>query len=78
MAFGTLSLDVDLEDLSPHLLQQILSHQQLTKNAPADVVLAIDAGVAMGLFEVSDGPVLSTEDSLQKNPSSPYRSISLC
>ena len=47
-------------------LRQILSHQQLTKDAPADVVRAIDAGVAMGLFEVSDGPVLSAEDTLQK------------
>ena len=34
-----------------------LSHQQLTENAPADVIRAIDAGVAMGLFEVSANAV---------------------
>lgn len=48
MAFDTLSLDVDLDDLSTHLMQQIQSHQQLTKNAPAGVFRAIDASVVMG------------------------------
>ena len=49
-------------------LPQILGHQRLTGNAPADVIRAIDAGVAMGLFEVSASPILSTEDTVQKKP----------
>jgi len=49
-------------------LQQILGHQQLTGSAPADVIRAIDAGVAMGLFEVSAGPVQITADAVQKKP----------
>lgn len=49
-------------------LQQILGHQQLTGNAPADIIRAIDAGVAMGLFEVSAGPVQITADAVQKKP----------
>ena len=49
-------------------LRQILGHQRLTGNAPADVIRAIDAGVAMGLFDVSASPVLSAEDTVQKKP----------
>ena len=49
-------------------LRQILGHQRLTGNAPADVIRAIDAGVAMGVCDVSASPVLSTEDTVQKKP----------
>ena len=38
-------------------LSQLLGHQQLTENTSADVIRAIDAGVAMGLFEVSANAV---------------------
>ena len=49
-------------------LPQILGHHQLTGNAPADVIRAIDAGVAMGLFEVSANPVPSTEGTVHYRP----------
>ena len=38
-------------------LAEILSHPQLNENVPADIIRAVDAGVAMGLFEVAAGPV---------------------
>jgi len=34
-------------------LSQLVSHQQLMQKSPVEVIGAIDAGVAMGLFEVS-------------------------
>ena len=49
-------------------LPQILSHHRLFGNKPADVIRAIDAGVAMGLFEVSANPVPSTKGTVQSPP----------
>ena len=45
-------------------LPQILGHHQLTGNTPADVIRAIDAGVAMGLFEVSANSVPGTKSAV--------------
>ena len=47
-------------------LSQLLSHQQLIENASADVIRAIDAGVAMGLFEVSANAVPPTTATAQR------------
>lgn len=52
----------------PLSLRQILGHHQLTGNTPSDVIRAIDAGVAMGLFEVSANPVPSTKGTVQYRP----------
>ena len=49
-------------------LSQLLSHQQLTQKVPAEVIGAIDAGVAMGLFEVSANPVSHAPGASQKEP----------
>jgi hypothetical protein len=46
-------------------LPQILSHHRLSGNAPADVIRAIDAGVAMGLFDVSANSFPSTKGTAQ-------------
>jgi len=47
-------------------LSQLVEHKQLTQKTPTEVIGAIDAGVAMGLFEVSANPVPKTTDTSQK------------
>ena len=49
-------------------LAEILSHPQLTENVPADIIRAVDAGVAMGLFEVAAGPLPPLQEKIPEHP----------
>ena len=60
-------------------LAEIFSHPQLTENAPADIIRAVDAGVAMGLFEVTAGPVPPPPENISEQPliSLPFNQLTL-
>jgi SAM-dependent methyltransferase len=59
-------------------LSELAAVKELAGTPPADLARAVDAGVAMGLFDVSSGPVSSLEDGLSGRvtvPSAFNRSI---
>ena len=49
-------------------LSEILRHPQLAENVPADILRAVDAGVAMGLFEVNAAPAAVLSEPIPKQP----------
>ncbi len=60
-------------------LSEILSRPQLTENVPAEITRALDAGVAMGLFEVTASPVAELPKAILEQPyvSSPFNQFVL-
>ena len=60
-------------------LAEILRHPQLTENAPADIIRAVDAGVAMGLFEVTASHILPLPENIPEQPliSLPFNQLTL-
>jgi hypothetical protein len=48
---------IDLLDTHSLRLSDVVASERLRGTAPADVIRAVDAGVAMGLFDVTSAPV---------------------
>ena len=53
-------------------LPEILRHPQLAENVPTEIIRAVDAGVAMGLFEVHAAPAAALSEAI---PEQPYVSL---